>query len=399
MKKNICIVTGSRAEWGHLKLLAQELQNCYNINPQLLVTGSHLFRNAGYTVNEILGEGFSIDSMVQLGKEGIYEPDMFEQLSQGFRLIPEEIKKLAPDLIIVLGDRYEIFMVASIARLMQIPLCHISGGELTSGALDDCLRHSITKLADIHFVATEEYRQRVIQLGEQSEAVFNVGDLGLADLEDFEFLGPDELFEVTGFKPGEKNVVVTLHPETCSPGKVYSYLLKLVGVLQTELPDFQIFFTGANSDPGGPKINQKLKIICEENPERFHFIQSCGRRAYLSLCKLSKIVIGNSSSGVVEIPSLRVPVINIGRRQAGRLKAQSVIDIGYLGENLRQGINYVFSEEYQNVLKVCKNPYFAGNTAKKIANIISKMDFSSISKEKEFNDLKTLSIGLKTFKY
>ena len=385
-QKKIAIITGSRAEWGHLSLLCSELQKNPEFELQVIATGSHLANEFGNTVNEISLTNDCLLEKVPILSTKKNEIDIFKTMANCFNNFPDVLKKIAPDMIILLGDRYEIFAVATVAKFLNIPIVHISGGEITQGALDDCLRHSITKLSNLHFTATEKYRKRVIQLGETPDRVFNVGDLGVSDLDSIKFL-PWSKLDIP-LAQADMTFLITLHPETLSPGLVANKIDELFSVL-TNYNEANLIFTGANADPEGLKINSKIKSYVNQKPEKRFFAESLGRKRYLSTVKLATLVIGNSSSGLIEVPSLKTLTINLGNRQKGRDRALSVIDCPFEEKNIILSITKSLNCLQENSLseEIFINPYFGGNTAQKIAETLRAFNFSKLTQPKEFYDI------------
>jgi UDP-hydrolysing UDP-N-acetyl-D-glucosamine 2-epimerase len=310
---------------------------------------------------------------------------MLATMSNAFAEIPDTLNKLQPDLALVLGDRYEIFAAASICRLSGIRLAHIAGGELTIGAFDDCLRHCITKLSDLHFTAAEEFSKRVIQLGEAPDRVFNVGELGFADLQLTSFKTRSELEELVGVNL-DNFFLMTIHPETCSPGQGIKIFHHLAHLFSAIFSDYSLVFTAANADPEGDQINDAITAYININ-KKARFIRSLGRLNYLSMARLASCVIGNSSSGLTEVPALGTPVINIGRRQTGRPHGASVISVPVDETQICEAIKKALHPDLKNECQRLSEKFSGFDSARMIARIISDYDLSCISQEKEFNDL------------
>lgn len=389
MSKHICVVTGSRAEWGILRPLYEELTRKIS-RVSLVVTGSHLHSQSGFSAEEI-------DSDIGHEHHRVYiTPDsggqnnralMFASMAAALVKFPAVFDEIKPDLVVYLGDRYEIYAVATACRLSGIRSAHISGGELTAGAFDDVLRHCITKLSDLHFTATEEYRRRVVQLGENPELVFNTGDLGLADLAELPFLNKSQLKKLTKCALDDF-FLITLHPQTCSPGTAIDGLKRLLPLLRKRYPKTHLMFTGANADPEGEEINGYIKEMAAQDPEHICFHRSLGRLNYLSAARLARCVIGNSSSGIIEVPSLGVPVLNLGRRQQGRPYSKAVITADFDANAIQKSLNALLTEGFREKCAGFTNPYEGKDSARKIAEIIANIDLDSISREKQFHDLR-----------
>lgn len=381
MKRNICVITGSRAEWGLLFLLWKKLEKTKLCQLSLIVTGSHFSSEFGNTVSEIEAQNIKIDKRVILENN-----DIFTDTSQVFSKLPNAVKEIKPDLVIVLGDRYEILAASIVCCILHVPVAHISGGELTIGAIDDCFRHSITKMSRIHFTATEEYRKRVIQLGEEPEFVFNTGDIALSDIDNYDFLARSEIFSQLNLDESKKVILCTLHPETNDPQKVVSGLHNLFLSLDEMASGYEIVFTGANSDPGGREINKKIQQYTCANKNK-HFFLSLGRKKYLSLARESVVVIGNSSSGIIEIPSLKVATVDIGDRQKGRLRAESVVHSDFSLSGLKTAISKAIESSCNKNSDVFENPYYNGDSAQKISELCLKIDLDKLKQPKVFYDL------------
>lgn len=384
MTKHILIISGSRAEWGLLQPVARELISCGQ-RVTVLATASHLHSQSGYSVEEIIADQGLALEMVYITPESETDSTslMFATLGNAFIKLPAVLDKLQPDLVVLLGDRYEIFAAATVCRLRGIRIAHISGGELTAGAFDDCLRHCITKLSDLHFTATEEYRKRVIQLGEQPGRVFNVGELALAGLDRLQLKSREQLERLLQTDLSEY-FLVTVHSETCFPGAGLAIAETLVKLFKSEFAATGIVFTGANADPEGEQINALLEQEAARN-DLFTFVRSLGRINYLSLARGAVCVIGNSSSGIAEVPSLATPVVNIGRRQDGRPHGSLVVSVSAESEKILTAIRCVRKPEFRAAGKY--NPYAGEDSARQIAQIISAFDLSEIGRDKRFYDL------------
>ena len=385
MPKQILVITGSRAEWGLLQPVCRELANLKN-KVTVLFTASHLAAPGDPVEAEAAGNFITVRvPTTPLNSELSSERLMFLTLGNTFIELPETLRRISPDLVIVLGDRYEIFAAASICRLCGIRLAHISGGELTAGAVDDCLRHCITKLSDLHFTATETYRKRVIQLGENPDFVFNVGELALADLSSYAFAPLDQLEKFFAMRL-QKFFLITVHPETCNPGEGEKIIGLLNDVFLTVFDDYGLIFTSANADPEGDRINNILTDYLKVNAKA-RFVASLGRHIYLSTARLAKCVIGNSSSGIAEIPALGTPVINIGRRQHGRPHGRLVQTVEAERLAIVAAIKKSLQPEFCAGIKSADNPYEGENSARKIAETITCLDLASLTSEKGFYDL------------
>lgn len=386
MAKKITVITGSRAEWGLLAPLCSKMQ-ALGLQVNVLATGSHLHAVGGGSVDEVRAAGLPVIEVPIIPADSGEDDQkrMLQTIGNAFPTIAAALQRLSPDLCLVLGDRYEIFAAAAVCRLLGIRLAHISGGELTVAAFDDCLRHCISKLSDLHFAATEEYRRRIIQLGEQPELVFNVGDLGLADLKKTAFKSRSELEAMLAVEL-QDFFLVTVHPETCNPGEGLRIAQLLVKILTHGFAGCSIVFTGANADPEGEKINEHFSSFAAGRHGSI-FVRSLGRLNYLSAARLARCVIGNSSSGVVEVPALGTPVINIGRRQTGRPHGEAVISVAAEEHAMAAAIVRASEPEFRRKAATAVNPCEGEDSASRIASIIAGFDLASIRREKTFFDL------------
>ncbi|GAB4272440.1 MAG: UDP-N-acetylglucosamine 2-epimerase [Candidatus Rifleibacteriota bacterium] len=356
---------------------------------ELIATGSHLDKTGDYSIEEICAAGAEPFAKICILDQDFSSNTKFratDALARLYAELPRVLKKLAPDIVVVLGDRYEIFGVASICRLLGICIAHISGGELTFGSFDDCLRHSITKLSDLHFVATEQYRKKVAQLGENPERIFNVGEPGLYGFSKMKPLSKEELSEKTGFTLPQNFGLLTFHPETCYPGKVSSGLKKVFAALTSFLPELSFIFTSANADPEGKEINFAIKEFAESHSDKVYQVASLGRESYLSLASYSAFVGGNSSSGIVEIPALKIPVLNFGLRQRGRPQSKAILNVDYDENRIIIALKKILSREFKDLAKTAKNPYEGENSIQRIAEILIKTDLEKLKGGKEFFD-------------
>lgn len=386
MTKKITVITGSRAEWGLLAPLCRKMQTL-DLQVNVLVTGSHLHAVGGCSAEEVRAAGLPVIEVpiIPAGPDKDDQKRMLQTIGNAFPAIAETLNRLSPDLCLVLGDRYEIFAAAAVCRLLGIKLAHISGGELTVAAFDDCLRHCITKLSDLHFAATEEYRRRIIQLGEQPELVFNVGDLGLADLKKTALKSRAELEALLAVEL-QDFFLVTVHPETCNPGEGLRIAQLLTRLLANGFAGSSLIFTAANADPEGEKINEHFSSFAAGRHGAI-FVRSLGRLNYLAAARLARCVIGNSSSGIVEVPALGTPVVNIGRRQTGRPHGEAVISIAAEEHALSAAIVRASEPEFRQKASAAANPYEGEDSASRIASILAGFDLASIRREKAFFDL------------
>jgi GDP/UDP-N,N'-diacetylbacillosamine 2-epimerase (hydrolysing) len=384
MTLKICIVSGSRADYGLLKLTMQEISNDPDLTLQIIVTGTHLSPLYGETYKEIVDDGIKIDRKIEILNADNSSKGIVESVGLGINGFHAAFKDLKPDLVLVLGDRFEMFAAATAAHIGLIPLAHIHGGEITEGVIDDAFRHAITKMSQLHFVSTKEYAARVIQLGEQPSTVHVTGGLGVDALSNLKLLSKSELQSKLGFQLGEKNLLITFHPTTLEFSTAKDQVSELLKAL-SKLTQTTLIFTMANADSGGLVINQLIKDFAEQNLNAKLF-PSLGQLAYLSCIPFMDGVVGNSSSGILEVPSFSKGTINIGDRQRGRIQAKSVINCLPNYQNIHQAIETLYSVEFQNNLIDLFNPYGPAGASKKIVKTIKKTSFSN-SLKKVFYDL------------
>lgn len=381
MKRKICVITGSRAEYGLLKPLIEEICGDPDLKLQLLVTGMHLSPEFGLTYRDIVKDGFDIDAKIDIKLDSDTSVGISKSMGLAIIGFARAYERLKPDLIVVLGDRFEIFSAASAALVSRKPIAHLYGGEVTTGSFDDSFRHSVTKMSNLHFTSTGEYRRRVIQLGENPARVFNVGAIGLDSIKKLNFLSKQELEIELGFKFNKRNLLVTFHPVTLEDESVSrSQFKNLLDVLD-ELKDTNIVFTKANADPGGRLINLSIDSYIRKNKDRAIAFTSLGQMRYLSAMQYVDAMVGNSSSGIIEAPSFKIGTINIGNRQQGRIRTGSIIDCKPTREVIKSAIKRLYSKEFKRKLKTVKNPYGEGKAAKKIKRILKYYDLRNIIKK------------------
>ena len=385
MVNKICVVTATRAEYGLLKPLIEAISKSNDYCLQLLVTGTHLSNEFGMTWKAIEADGYKIDAKVEM----LLSSDTPVGVSKSLGLmcigLGDVLETLQPDSIIILGDRYEMVGVATVANLFNIPIVHIHGGEVTQGALDDNFRHAISKLSHIHFASTAEYRQRIIQLGECPDKVFEVGAIGVDNIKNMTLLNRNELSESIDLDLSRSYFLVTYHPATVGVSDVNTEVDNLIAALLA-IPDTQSIITMSNADVGGRLINQRLEYWQAQYPERISLFTSLGQLRYLSAVKHCLAVVGNSSSGILEAPSLKRPTVNIGDRQKGRAQASSVINCDVNVESIIQALNIASSQEFQDKAIRVVNPYGEGKATPKIMSQLEKVDWSNII-NKAFYDL------------
>lgn len=384
-KKKLLIVTGNRADYGLLKKLISEIKKNKNLSLKILATGSHLIKKYGYTLNEIKNDKNKVDYKVNLSINSDKPYDISKAISFGIEKFSKNLSYDRPDLAIVLGDRYEIFSFVVSANIHGVPIGHLHGGEITQGAIDDSLRHSITKMSDIHFVANKTYGKRVRQLGENPKMIFNVGGLGVDQIHKKELYTKKEIEKVKKFSFYKKNLIITYHPETIK-NKFNKENFENILEFLSDLKKTRIIFTSPNTDLGNLEIYNKIKKFIKKNKNSI-FFKSLGHKMYLSIVNQVDVVIGNSSSGLSEVPFLKKPTINIGERQKGRMQAHSVINCNFDHKNLKKCFKKIYDKKFVKNLKNVVSPYGKGGAAKKILRIIKKIDLENI-KNKKFIDLK-----------
>ena len=378
----ICIATGTRAEYGLLKPLIEKISADNEFTLQLLVTGAHLSPEFGLTYRQIEADGYEIDAKVEMLLSSDTAEGITKSMGLGMIGYADALKSLSPDLLVILGDRYEMLSVASTALIFRIPIAHIHGGELTEGAYDDAIRHAITKMSALHFASTEIYRQRIIQLGEQPERVFNVGAIGLDNFRSLQLLTKRELEEDLNIEFKKFNYLIGFHPETLSNQSIEFQFNELIQAIDKENDSFFVF-TKANADTGGRIINQLIDLYVKEYPNKAVLFDSLGTLRYLSMLAQVTALIGNSSSGIVEAPSAKTATINIGDRQKGRIMAESIINCCANENEISNAISIAKSDDFRIKVKGMLNPYGDGLSSSRIVEV-----FKSISTDK---------LNLKTF--
>ena len=383
-KRKICVITGCRAEWGLLYPLANEFSRRSIFNLQIVATGAHLSKTYGYTFKEIEKDGFKINRKIPMLSKRNNKRSILNSINRGIAGISKALEELKPDIVFLLGDRFEIFSAACASYFMKIPIAHINGGELTEGSMDDSLRHAITKMAFLHFTSTNVYRARVIQMGEEPSRVFNVGALALDNIRKMRYLERWDFEKKIKFSLGKKNIIITFNPCTSEKKEVSKKELNnLLGVLDIH-PETKIIFTMPNPDVYSETIISILSRYAHSHKKKCALFKSMGRELYLNALRFMDVVAGNSSSGIIEAPSFGIPTINIGSRQSGRLKSSTVIDTPGEISSVKKAFKKALSPGFKEFCKSVKNPYGDGNTAEKIVNILEK-NKSYITRKKFFD--------------
>jgi GDP/UDP-N,N'-diacetylbacillosamine 2-epimerase (hydrolysing) len=386
MKRKICFITGTRAEYGLMRQLILNTSKDQAIITQLIVTGSHLSRNHGLTYKEIESDGIAISKKIDLKIQGDSAEEIANYMSLALKGFAKVFSFLKPDLVVVLGDRYEIFSATTAAMISNIPIAHIHGGETTEGAFDEAMRHSITKMSHLHFVAASEYKKRVHQLGEKLSNIFLVGGLGVDAIQSLTLLNKQELEKSMDFSFGKKNLLITIHPETLEKNKTTKNQVSELLEALDEINDTKFIFTLPNADTDNLQITNLIKQFHQKHLGSSVIFSSLGQLRYLSALKFVDGIIGNSSSGLTEAPSFQIGTINLGDRQSGRLKAESVLDCDFDKKKIIFSIKKMYSQSFQNKLSVVSNPYGEPGASKKILRTIKKFPLKGILK-KQFYDL------------
>ena len=382
----LCVITGTRAEYGLLRPLMKLVEADSELELQLLVTGMHLAPEFGETWKIIEQDGFKIDAKVEMLLAADTATGVGKSTAMALMGSVTELERLSPDWVVVLGDRYEIFAAVSACVFLKIPVAHFHGGETTEGAFDEYFRHSITKMSHLHFTATEEYRRRVIQLGEQPDRVFALGAPGLDSIADVELLDLKSFEKAVHFKLAQKNALVTYHPETPDDGDPVELFEEILWALN-EFPDLGIIFTYPNSDTGGRALIKRLEEYVDENSNRACGHVSLGQSRYYSALQHVDVVIGNSSSGLIEVPAFGTPTVNIGGRQRGRSRGASVIDSAPDRDSVIAAIRTALSEEFNEQIDCPENPYGEKGASAKALAIMKRTDRTGIV-NKKFHDIK-----------
>jgi len=384
MKKSVCVVTGSRAEYGMLRWVMEGIQASSLLELRVIVTGAHLSPEFGMTVSEIEADGFAIDQRVEMLLSADTPTAITKSIGLGMIGFADALAAIKPDILLVLGDRYEILAAATAALVARVPVAHVHGGETTQGAIDEAIRHSITKMSQLHFVAAPEYRNRVIQLGEEPSRVFCVGGLGIDVIRNATLLTRTVLEDSLGIRFLDRNLLVTFHPVTLETQTAESQMDELLAAL-VNLQDTAIVFTMPNADTDGRVLLEKIKVFCERHAHAYWF-PSLGHVRYLSCLAEVDAVVGNSSSGLTEAPSFKMATVNIGDRQLGRLRAQSVIDCSPTRESIAEALATVYSQDFQTKLLAVVNPYGDGGATSAIVKTL-ECCVGNIALKKAFHDL------------
>lgn len=381
--RKVCVVTGTRAEYGLLSRLMWLIRADHDLTLQIIATNMHLSPEFGLTYKEIEADGFTIDKKVEM----LLSSDTSNAITKSIGLatigFADAYEDLQPDILLILGDRFEILAAATAALIYKIPVAHLHGGEITEGAYDDAIRHAITKMSHLHFVSTEIYRQRVIQMGEHPSTVFNVGALGCENIKSLKLMSKDELEKSLGFKLDRNTILITYHPVTMECNTSEQQFRELLSAIDL-FPKLKVIFTMPNSDTDGRIIMKMIKEYVAKNPERTVWFDSLGCYRYLSVLQYIGGVVGNSSSGIIEVPSFHIPTINIGDRQKGRVAAASVLNCKPTRQDIQQRLAVILAPGYLDSLVSVTNPYDMPDTA---INILETLKHQPIVSMKSFYNL------------
>ena len=382
--RKICFVTGTRAEYGLLSRLMRLVKEDKDLRLQVIATNMHLMPEYGETYKEIEKDGFTIDKKVYMHKPSDDAHGIISSMAEEMQGMNDALSELKPDILVLLGDRYEILVAAQVALIHRVPIAHIHGGEVTEGAFDDAIRHSVTKMSSLHFTSCEEYRHRVIQMGEQPSRVFDVGSLGVENIKAVPLMTKDELEASLDFKIDTQTILVTYHPVTLG-GDPAKDIREFLDALD-QFKDLQVILTMPNSDTGRDAIALAVENYVEKHSNRAKAYTSLGLKRYLSTLQFVKAAVGNSSSGIIEVPSFGIPTLNIGDRQKGRLASKSVVNCGTSKDEVIAGLKLCLSEEMQEAAKTYENPYAKPDTANLIYQELKNVELAG-SNLKTFYDL------------
>ena len=382
--RKICFVTGTRAEYGLLSRLMRLVKEDKDLQLQVIATNMHLMPEYGETYKEIEKDGFTIDKKVYMHKPSDDAHGIISSMAEEMQGMNDALSELKPDILVLLGDRYEILVAAQVALIHRVPIAHIHGGEVTEGAFDDVIRHSVTKMSSLHFTSCEEYRHRVIQMGEQPSRVFDVGSLGVENIKAVPLMTKDELEASLDFKIDTQTILVTYHPVTLG-GDPAKDIREFLDALD-QFKDLKVIFTMPNSDTGRDAIALAVENYVEKHSNRVMAYTSLGLKRYLSTLQFVKAAVGNSSSGIIEVPSFGIPTLNIGDRQKGRLASKSVVNCGTSKDEVIAGLKLCLSEEMQKAAKTYENPYAKPDTANLIYHELKNVELAGLNL-KTFYDL------------
>ena len=383
--RKICVATGTRAEYGLLSRLMRLIDESADCQLQVIATNMHLLPEYGNTYQEIERDGFHIDTKVPMIKLSDDAYGVINSMAEEMKGMNEALLQLHPDMVVILGDRYEMLVTATVAMLQRIPIAHLHGGEISEGAVDDSIRHAITKMSSLHFTSTEDYRHRVIQLGEQPDRVFYVGAIGVENLKIIPLLSKRELEDSLSFTFDRETILVIYHPVTLGNRSSKDEIDDFLSALDA-FPGLKVLFTMPNSDQGGDIIRQAIDTYCSMHSNRCKCYSSLGLKRYLSVLQYVEAVVGNSSSGILEVPSTHIPTLNIGDRQKGRIHGDSVYNCASDKESVIKGLAMVLSSSFKEIALKASNPYEKENTAQSVFDVISTYPLDEL-KHKSFYNL------------
>lgn len=384
--RKVCFFTGTRADYGIMSRLMRRVAEAPDCLLQIVATNMHLSPEYGLTYREIEADGFHIDKRVEMLLSSDTRNGIVKSMGLSMVGFADAIDDLKPDLAVILGDRYEMLAAAEACLIYNVPIAHIGGGELTLGAFDDAIRHSITKLSHLHFATTDEYRNRIIQMGETPEHVFNFGGLANDNIINEPVMKKVELEESIGFKLDKAFLLVTYHPVTLENNSSATQINNLLAALEEYLPNYKIIFTMPNSDAGSEVIAEKIKTFVNKNKENTISFVSLGRKRYYSALKYCSAVVGNSSSGLSEAPSFHVPTLNIGNRQKGRIMCESVVDVEVTQDSIKRGLAKVLSKDFMEYVKTRRCPFEKKGTLENMFEVIAHYPLENII-EKKFHNI------------
>lgn len=383
--RKICFVTGTRADYGIMTPLIKEIANSNEAELQIIATNMHLSPEYGMTVNEIIADGFKVDERIDSLLSGDSPAATVKSMGLTQIGIADAFSRLKPDLVVILGDRYEMLAAASAALIFRLPVAHLYGGETTEGAYDDCIRHAITKLSTLHFTSTELYARRIVQMGEDPERVFQVGSLGAESIRNEKTMPREDLEKEIGFKLGDNYIIATFHPVTTQPGEEERQTKALLESLDGIIKDgWKVLFTMPNSDTGGKTVANLIREWASKKAQSVKAVSSLGRLKYYSALQHASAVVGNSSSGLIEAPSFGIPTLNIGDRQKGRAQGDSVVNCGVSKDEISEGLKKVLSDEFRSSARNAINPYEKEGT---LQAILYPLLHAPLPSTKTFHDL------------
>ena len=377
-KRKICFVTGSRSEYGLLKNLINSLGKEKKVLTKLIVPGSHLLKQYGKTINEILRDRNKIFKEIKISSKNNHPKDIAKSTSKIINGLSNVFKNYQPDLLVILGDRYEIFITCYVATIFKIPIAHICGGEETLSSYDNQFRHAITKMSHIHFTTHTTYKKKILAMGENKKNIFNFGSLAFTDFEKRKFKNKSELETKYNIKFREENFLITIHPETIDNKKLKVNLKKILKSFENkEFKEYSFIFTSSNNDEGGEIINKEIRKHVR-NKENSYFVNSFGQSDYFSMLKNISGVIGNSSSGITEAPSFKIGTINLGNRQFGRIFTRSVINCDFKTKKIKKNILKIIKKKFKLKLKNLTNPYYKINTLENMTKVLINIKLKNI---------------------